>query len=85
MALMAKKPMSQLTGAQRRVLDLLASTQEGITEGAMLLVHGFDPSVIDGLIRANLMIGKPERIRAGGKQVDVMRFWITDAGRQALN
>ncbi len=69
----------------RRALKLLADAgQNGVTE-AIMLANGFNTKMLARLDREGLataMIG--ERVRAGGKTVEVVRVRITAAGRKAI-
>ena len=67
----------------RRALELLASLPEGATE-ALLMAHGFKSTVITGLVESGLATLVRERIRAGGRRVEVRWLRLTDAGRKAL-
>ena len=67
----------------RRALTLLAGCFDGWTE-ALMLAHGFGPPELAGLVRAGLAISHIDRVRAGAEWLEVRRFQITQAGRQAL-
>jgi hypothetical protein len=69
---------------ERQVLELLASRPHGVTERLLVLAHGFDSDMIAGLVHKGLAAAKRETMNAGGKTVEVVRFRITDAGRDAL-
>jgi hypothetical protein len=47
-------------------------------------VRGFGGASIDGLIHEGWAILMPEKVRAGGRMIDVMKIYITQAGREAL-
>ena len=66
----------------RRALKMLAGLPEGSTE-ALLLAHGFTPSVIAGLVDTGLATSTTEPILAGGRPVEVTRISITYRGRVA--
>jgi hypothetical protein len=66
-----------------RALELLAGSRYGYTK-AILRAHGFSIDMMVELVKAGLATTKRERIVAGGRQTDVVRVRITDAGRQAL-
>ena len=70
---------SDLTGEQRRALDMLAGSHHGCTE-AVLRAHGFSVGLLAGLIRNGLAKAEAEMTQAGGR----VRIRITDAGRRAL-
>jgi hypothetical protein len=61
---------------------LLAGSRDGCTE-AIMLAHGFKVEFVD-LINARLATAQTERMVAGGRWVEVMRFRITEAGSRAL-
>jgi hypothetical protein len=70
-------------GEWRRALKMLADLSEGSNE-ALLLAHGFTPSVIAGLVDTGLATSTTEPILAGGRPVEVTRISITYRGRVAL-
>ena len=69
---------------RRRALELLASCRDGCTE-AIMLAHGFTVEQILELVRAGLATAQPERMRAGGHEIEVTRLHITDAGQRMLS
>jgi hypothetical protein len=73
----------RLSADCRRALQVLAASPDGYTE-AIMLAHGFKPSLLVDLIRDGLATAKPEREIAGRRTVEVARMRITDAGRQGL-
>jgi hypothetical protein len=69
---------------RRRALELLADCPvEGCTR-AILLAHGFTVEQMVTLVGAGLATATPQRVRAGGKAMEVAVLRITDAGRRAL-
>jgi len=68
---------------RRRALELLAGSRDGCTE-AIMLAHGFKTEFLVDLINARLATAQTERIVAGGRWVEVIRFRITEAGERAL-
>jgi hypothetical protein len=68
---------------RRRALELLAASHHGYSK-AILRAHGFSIDMIVELVKAGLATTKRERMVADGRQTDVVRVRITDAGRQAL-
>ena len=68
---------------RRRALELLAGSRYGYTK-AILRAHGFSIDMMIELVKAGLATTKRERMVADGRQTDVVRVRITDAGRQAL-
>jgi hypothetical protein len=69
--------------ARRRALELLAASPDGCTE-ALLLANGFAVELLLDLVRAGLVSVEPERMMAGGRQIEVARVKITEAGRKVL-
>jgi hypothetical protein len=72
-----------LTAEQRRALELIASRPRGCTKG-LLLADGFAADMLADLVREGLATAHRGAVRAGGRQIRVERFRITDAGRRAL-
>jgi len=68
---------------RRRALELLAASRKGCTK-AMTRAHGFSIDMLLDLLKAGLATTKRERMVAGGRQTDVARVRITEAGRRAL-
>lgn len=62
---------------------LATAGQNGATQ-TLLSAHGFKTSLIAGLVDRGLAIVMYERVRAGGKTIDVMKLRITEKGRNAL-
>ena len=50
----------------------------------MLRVQGFSIGLLSRLVRDDLVTVTPERVRVGGKLIEVAKFRITEAGRQAM-
>jgi hypothetical protein len=69
---------------RRRALELLDHNRDGCTE-AIMLAHGFTVDMLVELVTARLATAHTERMVAGGRPVEVVRFRITEAGRQALS
>jgi hypothetical protein len=78
---MASDPMTDET---RRLLELLAASDDGCTE-AILLAHGIAAELIDGIVSAGLATATAERTFAAGRAIEFTRVRITEAGRQALS
>jgi hypothetical protein len=74
--------MDRLTDDQRRLLELLAGSANGVSE--KLLVMRFTPDVMVGLVRERLATVTLERTFTADKPVEVTRVRIADAGRRAL-
>jgi hypothetical protein len=69
---------------RRRAFELLASARvEGIAEAVMLANDITIDQMIE-LVRGGLARVTPQRIRAGGKVMEVATLQITEAGRKAL-
>ena len=49
-----------------------------------MVAHGFGGAMITGLVNRGLSIMTLEKIRAGGKMIEVVKVRITGAGREAL-
>jgi len=76
--------VTYLTAEQYRALAGLADAGlKGCTEG-MLRVQGFSIGLLSRLVRDDLVTVTPERVRVGGKLIEVAKFRITEAGRQAM-
>jgi hypothetical protein len=73
-----------LTDYERRLLELLATSANGVSDALLGPAHGFTLDIMAGLVRERLATATPERSFAGGKPVEVTRVRITDAGRRAL-
>jgi len=63
---------------------LIAASTHGCT-AAILTARGFTIDMLVKLIRAGLATAGTERVVAGGRQMEVARVGITDAGRRALS
>jgi hypothetical protein len=76
--------VTHLTAEQYRALAMLADAGlNGCTEG-MLRVQGFSIGLLSRLVRDDLVTVTPERVRVGGELLEVAKFRITEAGRQAM-
>jgi hypothetical protein len=74
-----------LTAEQRRALAVLTSVGLDGASQAALMAHGFCISMIAGLAKRGFATLTREKIRAGGRLVDVGKVRITAAGRDALS
>jgi glutamine phosphoribosylpyrophosphate amidotransferase len=75
--------MMFLSADQRRALVMLATAgQDGVAQ-ALLSAHGFDATMILGLVNRGLATLKMEKVRADGKLIAVAIVRITEAGRRA--
>ena len=83
MTLSSAAPGGDLTGDQRRALDMLAGSPAGCTEGTWR-GRGFTLATLGRLVRAGLAVAKPESVKAGSRTLALVRVEITDAGRRAL-
>ena len=73
-----------LSAGQRRALGLLAGAGRNGVTGPLLKAHGFGVATIAGLVSRGLATMTQEKVRAGGKLVEVARVRITEAGRDEL-
>jgi hypothetical protein len=73
-----------LTTNQRQALTMLADAGPIGYPRPVLLMHGFSPTVLEGLVYEGLITAQPETVCAGRKPIQVTRVRITDAGRRAL-
>ena len=72
-----------MTDNERRLLELLAASDDGCTE-AILLAHGLALDLIDGIVSAELATATAEHTFAAGRAIEFTRVRITEAGRRAL-
>jgi hypothetical protein len=80
-ATMTEPPLSV---EQRRALEMLATSGRDGAPQALLSAHGFDASLIAGLVGQGLATLKAEKVRVGDKLIAVATARITGAGREAL-
>jgi hypothetical protein len=73
----------RLSAQRRHALQLLASSQGGITE-LVLLAHGVTPHMLGRLLRSGLATIQRETIKSSEQIIDIGRITITDAGRRVL-
>jgi hypothetical protein len=73
-----------LSPEQRRALAMLATAGRNGETQPFLVAHGFGCAMITGLVNRGLSITTLEKIRAGGKMIEVVKVRITAAGREAL-
>jgi hypothetical protein len=74
-----------LSKEQRHALALLASFPHGVTEELLVLAHGFDRTMISGLVNDGLAMAQREVVTGPGRTtIEVVRIRITDPGRMAL-
>ena len=79
-----KEMTMSLTAEQRRALAMLTHAGLNGASQASLMAHGFCISMIVGLAKRGFATLTREKIRAGGRLVDVGKVRITAAGRDAL-
>jgi hypothetical protein len=78
----AVRPRSRdLSGEQRRALEILAGSPHGCTEET-LRAHGFTVRLLARIVHAGFAVANPEIVKAGGRTLSMLT--ITDVGRQAL-
>jgi hypothetical protein len=70
----------KLTEDMRMVLDVLASCPDGATLPLLLRTHGCSTQAIGQCLDQHYAREQREQIRSS----DIMRVWITEAGRRAL-
>jgi len=76
---------SRITPEQRRALELLARDPRGATGHLLMIAHRFEMKMLAGLVHERLAEAKVgESVKVGGKAIEVVHFWITAAGRDAL-
>jgi hypothetical protein len=73
----------RLSAQRRQALQLLASSQSGVTE-TLLFAHGVTPHMLGRLLRSGLATIQPETIKSGDETIEIGCITITDAGRRAL-
>ena len=66
---------------QRRALRLLADAEQDYTV-AIMLAHGLKNVMLNGLVRDGLATATPGTVRAGKRQIEVVRMTITGDVRQ---
>jgi len=69
---------------QRRALELLAGSRDGVNEELLVYGHGFTRRMLAGLVGAGLVTERCEVIMAGAKTVEVCKVRITAMGRRAI-
>jgi hypothetical protein len=73
-----------LSADERRALAMLATSgRDGVAQ-AWLSAHGFDATMIAGLVSQGMATITAEKVRADGKLVAVAKVRITEAGQNAL-
>jgi hypothetical protein len=69
-----------LSAEQPGALAMLATSGYNGATQALLSAHGFDASLIAGLVNHGLATITAEKVRVGGKLIAVARVRITEAG-----
>jgi sulfite reductase beta subunit-like hemoprotein len=81
----APPPKRRLSTEQRRALAMLADAGRSGVTGAIMSANGFRTCTLARLDREGLATAMiAERLKNGGKTIEVVRFRITAAGRRAL-
>ena len=81
-AALKKRSLKYMTAEQLRALDvLLDKEQSGITQD-ILRRYGFEPHIVDDLIKYGLVTRRREIVQVGAGMTDVVR--ITSAGRKLI-
>jgi putative heme iron utilization protein len=79
----AQKLAIEVTRKRRRALGLIDEAPDGVTE-QVLLAHDVTIKQIVALIDEGLATARADRVRAGGREIEMTRVRITEAGRRAL-
>jgi hypothetical protein len=75
----------RLSCEQRGALELLASGPRGVTGHLLVVERGFEMKMLAGLTHEGLVAAaEGESTKAGDDAIEIVRFWITPAGRRAL-
>jgi hypothetical protein len=82
-AMAVSRRVRDLSGEQRRALEMLAGSPFGCPE-EILRAHGLTVRLLAGIVRAGFALAKPEIVKAGGRTLSMLRLTITDLGRQTL-
>jgi uncharacterized membrane protein len=78
-------PKRRLSAEQRRALAMLATAGRSGVTGTTMSANGFRITTLARLDREGLATAMiAERVKNGGKTIEVVRFRITAAGRRAL-
>lgn len=86
--LLRKKPpapsVRRLSAQRRRALQVLAGSRQPGASATIMLALGFSPAMLASMVRDGLVMEEIDRVRAGNRMIEVRRFRITEAGRDAL-
>jgi hypothetical protein len=81
----AAPPKHRLSAEQRRALAMFADAGRSGVTGTIMSANGFRARTLARLDREGLATAMiAERLKNGGKTIEVVRFRITAAGRRAL-
>ncbi len=83
-SLRTRARMMHFSADDRRALAMLATSGHDGVAQAWLSAHGFDASMIAGLVTQGMATITAEKVRADGKLVAVAKVRITESGREAL-
>ncbi len=82
----AGEMIARLNAEQRRALELFTREPRGVTGHLLVNERRFEMKMLAGLAHEGLVAAVVgESTRAGGKAIEVVRFWITAVGRRALD
>jgi hypothetical protein len=82
---MGKSPRKRrLSPEQRRTLQLLAGSPEGVNAELLVDAHRLSRPTLGSLVRTGLAAARREVVVAGDRPVEVLRLRITAAGRRAI-
>jgi hypothetical protein len=74
-----------LSKEQRCALTLLARIPHGITKNTLVLAHGFDRTMVAGLVDAGLVAARREVVASPGRSTTkVVRIKIRNAGGRVI-
>jgi hypothetical protein len=82
---MSLAPGSKHAADGRRLLEMLARAPDGLTETTLLASHRFTLETLVELITSGLVVAKPERVVGDGREINITRLHLTEAGRQTLS
>ncbi len=74
----------RLSVEQRSALAMLAEAGLNGATQSLLSAHGFGETLVAGLVNRGLATIMYERVRAGGKMIEVTKVRITEAGRRVI-
>jgi hypothetical protein len=75
----------RLSAEQRRALELIASEPRGVAGHLLVVERGFEMKMLAGLTHEGCVAAAVgESTKASDNATEIVRFWITPAGRRAL-